>query len=53
MAPMLVSDFGRRLKPGSQGVRYQVRGELQVCARSLWGMGLRRRSCSSTRDRQR
>ena len=45
--------FRRRLKPGSQGVRYQIRGDLQVCARLLWGMDLRRGSCSSARDRQR
>ena len=34
-----VCRFRRRLKPGSQGVRYQIRGDLQVCARSTMGHG--------------
>jgi substrate-binding family protein len=45
--------FQRRLKPGSQGVRYEIRGNLQVCARLPWGMDLRRCSCSCARDQQR
>jgi hypothetical protein len=45
--------FQRRLKSGSQGVRYEIRGNLQVCARLPWGMDLRRCSCSGARDQQR
>jgi branched-chain amino acid transport system substrate-binding protein len=45
--------FRRRLKPGSQGVRYEIRGNLQVCPRFPWGMDLRRCSCSGARDQQR